>query len=125
MEVKGIAWLGIRTDHYGEMLRLFRDVMGLRVHFQQPDFVDLELPNGDTVELFGPGDKGNEHFTTGPVAGFFVDDIAAAREELEASGQVQFFGPTQQADDGWSWVHFVGPDGNIYELTSGPHTTLR
>jgi hypothetical protein len=89
-----------------------------RIHLEQPDFTDFELPNGDTIELFGPGDHETDHFTTGPVAGFFVENA-----ELEASGTAKFFGEIVTADDGWSWVHFMAPDGQIYELTSGPHKT--
>jgi catechol 2,3-dioxygenase-like lactoylglutathione lyase family enzyme len=124
MRVRGLTWVGTKTSNYDAMRMFFRDVLGLPIHLEQPDFTDFELPNGDTIELFGPGDQETDHFTTGPVVGFFVDDIDEARAELEASGTVQFFGETVKADDGWSWAHFTAPDGHIYELTSGPHKTL-
>jgi hypothetical protein len=54
MHVKGLAWLGTKTRNYGAMRSFLRDVMGLRIHLEQPDFTDFELPNGDTIELFGP-----------------------------------------------------------------------
>ena len=31
MDVKGLTWLGLRTDRFDEMVRLFRDVMGMKV----------------------------------------------------------------------------------------------
>jgi hypothetical protein len=38
----------------------------------------LELPDGSKIEVFGPDSDINRHFTTGPVAGFLVDDIQGA-----------------------------------------------
>jgi hypothetical protein len=42
----------------------------------------MKLPDGSKVEVFGPGSDVNRHFTTGPVAGFLVDDVQSATEEL-------------------------------------------
>jgi hypothetical protein len=39
------------------------------------------LPDGDKVEVFGPSDRVHEPFTTGPVAGFLVEDAEEARAE--------------------------------------------
>jgi catechol 2,3-dioxygenase-like lactoylglutathione lyase family enzyme len=124
MHIKGISWVGIKTSDFEVMTRFFRDVLGLRVNLEDSDFVDFDVSNGDTVEVFGPTDHESDHLRTGPVVGFFVDDIAAARAELEASGTVTFFGPTVEGGQGWAWAHFVAPDGNIYEITTGPHRTL-
>ena len=125
MRVKGLTWVGIKTSNIEQMIRLFRDVLGLPSHFDEADFAAFDLANGDEIEVFGPGDKDSDHFTTGLVVGFLVEDMAEARSELEDSGLVQFFGPTVKADSGgWSWAHFRAPDGNIYEITSGPHPTL-
>ena len=46
----------------------------------------LKLPGGSKVEVFGPDSPINRHFTTGPVAGFLVDDIQAATTELRSAG---------------------------------------
>lgn len=116
MKVRGLAWLGTRTPNFDDTVRFFGDALGLRVEHEEPDFTVFRLPNGDTVEVFGPGDRDHTHFTTGPVIGFLVDDVEEARAELESSG-TSFIGPVHRADDGGSWSHFVGPDGNVYELT--------
>ena len=39
-----------------------------------------------------------------------------ARDELEKAG-IELLGSTK--GDATQWVHFQGPDGNIYELTNG------
>ena len=60
--------------------------------------------------------EGQEHFTTGPVAAFAVEDIEAARTEMRAN-YIEFLGPTGGEPGGYRWAHFRGPDGNVYELT--------
>jgi predicted enzyme related to lactoylglutathione lyase len=117
MKAKGLVWLGTRTRNFDDTVRFFGDTLGLRKAHEEPDFAVFRLPNGDTVEVFGPGDRGHEHFDTGPVVGFLVDDVTEARSDLEAAG-VTFIGPVPEADDGGSWSHFTGPDGNIYEITA-------
>jgi hypothetical protein len=51
-----------------------------------------------------------------PVAGFEVDDVAAARREMEAKG-IRFIGEVHDAPSS-AWSHFYGPDGHVYEITS-------
>jgi hypothetical protein len=29
-----------------------------------------------------------------------------------------FIGPVHEADDGGSWSHFTGADGNVYQITA-------
>jgi catechol 2,3-dioxygenase-like lactoylglutathione lyase family enzyme len=98
----------------------FVSLLGGERVYEAPDFAVFRLEDGDKVEVFGPAARGHEHFTTGPVAGFLVDDVPAAQAELEAAG-IEFFGPPETASDGYAWSHFRGPDGNVYELTSGPY----
>jgi hypothetical protein len=69
--------------------------------------------------VFGPGDRDHEHFITGPVAGFLVDDVREARADLEEAC-IDFIGPVHKADGGY-WSHFTGPDGNVYEITAPSH----
>jgi catechol 2,3-dioxygenase-like lactoylglutathione lyase family enzyme len=116
MNVRSLHWLGIRTDKFEATVRFFRDVMGLPVASEEPDFAEMRLPDGSRVEVFGPADTEHRHFTTGPVVGFQVDDIQQTRVELEAAG-IEFFGPIRSLDGGYSWSHFRGPDGNVYEIT--------
>ena len=117
MKAIGLVWLGTRTRNFDETVRFFGDTLGLRKSHEEPDFTVFWLPNGDTVEVFGPGDTGHEHFDSGPVAGFLVDDVREARADLEAAG-ITFLSPVQESDDGAAWSHFRGPDGNVYEVTT-------
>jgi len=123
VKIKGLIWLGTRTSKFDEMLNLYHNVMGLNITHQEPGFVVMELPNGDLVEIFVDDSPYNTFFTH-PVAGFLVDDIAAARAEMESQG-IEFIGPIEMAEDGYAWSHFRAPDGFIYEITYSPkHPSL-
>jgi hypothetical protein len=100
------------------------DVLGLRVAGQdEADFVELATADGSRLELFG-----NDEAADGPwlfeanpvVAGFLVDDIQAAREELARAARVELLGELRVLPSGYAWQHFRAPDGHVYELTADP-----
>ena len=116
---KGIVWLGVRTKKFNELVDFYQNKMGLTVTHEAPGFTALDLPNGDRLEIFSEDYKsthGNDynHFSTGPVAGFLVDDINQAKTEMEAEG-ILFMGTISEGNRS-KWVHFKGVDDNIYEL---------
>jgi catechol 2,3-dioxygenase-like lactoylglutathione lyase family enzyme len=119
MRIIKLAWVGTRTDNPAPTVAFFREVLGLRVELEQPGFWMLKLPDGSKVEVFGPDTDINRHFTTGPVAGFLVDDIHVATTELR-SADVEILYESGADDSGNAWVHFRAPDGNIYEFTQDP-----
>jgi catechol 2,3-dioxygenase-like lactoylglutathione lyase family enzyme len=116
MDASGIVWGGIRTERFDEAVAFFTDVMGLPVDEQQSGFASFKLANGDKFEVFGPEESDHDYFTTGPVIGFGVDDVDATRSQLEEAG-VEFVAPTQAEGD-YTWAHFRGPDGVIFEIAS-------
>ena len=67
-------------------MAFFRDVLGLRPKPLGEDFWVATLPDDGKVEIFGPDSAHNRHFNSGPVAGFLVEDLAAAGAELRAAG---------------------------------------
>ena len=119
VKIVGLGWLETRTDAYEELVRFYRDGMGLPLDHSEPDFAIFRLPDGSRVEVFGPSDSEHRHFSTGPVAGFVVEDIDAARVELERAGAT-FIGPVHGEPGGDRWAHFRAPDGNVYEITHSP-----
>jgi catechol 2,3-dioxygenase-like lactoylglutathione lyase family enzyme len=86
MRIIKLAWVGTRTNNVAPTVAFFRDVLGLRLELDQPGFWMLKLPDGSKVEVFGPDSPINRHLTTGPVAGFLVDDIHDATAELRSAG---------------------------------------
>lgn len=117
MTIKGLVWLGARTDRYDAMLAFYRDTMGLELDHQESNFSVFKLPDGSKVEIFGPSDESHTHFDTGPVGGFLVDNIEAACAALERGGAELIGGVQRWEPTGDAWAHFRAPDGNVYELT--------
>lgn len=116
MNVTGLKWAGTRTDRFQETVRFFESVMGIELDETQAGFASFRMMEGDKFEVFGPEDREHDFMTTGPVVGFGVEDIDAARAELEGAG-VEFIGATRR-EGSYAWAHFRGPDGNVYEITS-------
>jgi catechol 2,3-dioxygenase-like lactoylglutathione lyase family enzyme len=114
MEIIGLGWLGTRTRHASALADFYGKVLGLPLTHHEKGFWVFGLPDGRKVEVFDEDYPGKEHFGTGPVAGFAVDDLPAAVAELQAAG-VELLG-----EPGPSWQHFRGPDGNVYELVTSP-----
>jgi hypothetical protein len=119
MVVKGIRWLGVSTDRFGQMRAFAIDTLGLRVVSESVDFLETMASNGDRFEVFGPsGPQPNWQFSSNPVvAGFLVDDIGTARRELASNPGVELLGDLRVMENGYAWQHFKAPDGHVYELT--------
>jgi catechol 2,3-dioxygenase-like lactoylglutathione lyase family enzyme len=115
MRVKGIVWLGTRTERFDEMREFFREITGVPPR-DDPGLAVFDLASGDRIEVLDTAV--GESYMVAPVVGFLVDDVAAARAELESRG-VEFIGPIRTGA-GSSWSHFRAPDGHVYELTTLP-----
>ena len=122
MRVKGIVWLGTRTPRFAQMRDFFAALAG-QPHTDDDAFAVWDLENGDRLEVFGP-DGDAPPYVEAPVAGFLVDDVTAARAELERHG-AEFIGPVHAYGDGNEWSHFRAPDGHVYEVTNRPDHPLR
>jgi catechol 2,3-dioxygenase-like lactoylglutathione lyase family enzyme len=124
VEVKGVHWLGVGTDRVSELRTFAVEVLGMRVDHEDTDqFVDLTMVNGARLEIFGPEARADSpwQFESNPVvAGFLVDDIEAAREELARTPNVELLGEVGRLPSGYAWQHFRAPDGHVYELTADP-----
>jgi catechol 2,3-dioxygenase-like lactoylglutathione lyase family enzyme len=124
VNVKGIRWVGVGTDRVVRMRSFAVDVLGMRPAGEdREDFVELSMDDGTKLELFGPDapEATPWQFEANPViAGFLVDDIEAAREELARTPDVELLGELQVMPDGYAWQHFRAPDGHVYELTADP-----
>ncbi len=110
LHITEIGWAGTRTAAAEELATFYEYVLRLPLVHKEPGFWVFELSNGRHVEVFAEWFPGKEHFSTGPVVGFAVEDLAVAVDELRAAG-VELLG-----QPGATWQHFRGPDGNVYEL---------
>jgi catechol 2,3-dioxygenase-like lactoylglutathione lyase family enzyme len=118
MDIKALSWMGVKTTRFDAMVQFYQDVLKLQPVLLQEAFAVFRLPNGDTLELFGPGGP-NEHLPVGTVlCGLTVDDIEQARQELIEAG-FELVGPLQVNEaDHYAWQHFRAPDGTLYELNT-------
>jgi catechol 2,3-dioxygenase-like lactoylglutathione lyase family enzyme len=101
------------------MVAFLRDTLGLTLEFAEDGQWVFSLPDGAKTEVFAAQSPHNSHFETGPVVGFYVDDVLEASEELIAAGIEIVHGPIFDDESDAAWVHFRAPDGNLYELTQG------
>jgi predicted enzyme related to lactoylglutathione lyase len=116
MKVRGLVWAGVRTERFDETVTFFRDVLGVPLKVLKAGFAWSKMPNTSQFEIFPADDPDHQHYTTGPVPEFLVDDLPAALEELRSAG-VEILGEPV-LDGGEGWLHFRGPDGNVYGLTA-------
>ncbi len=77
------------------------------------ELLEYRSPASETETPLKSNNRGASHVA------FLVDDIEAAKAELEGKG-VEFYGPVNVVDDGvlagWRWVYFEDPDGYPLEL---------
>ena len=116
MNVKGIAWAGVKTAKFDEMVSFFKDVLNLEAWIEVDDLVTFRMPNGDLMEILGPTMAPELESLKGPKVDFYVDDVDAAVAELTAKG-CQIAGNVHR-DESQNWVNFYAPDGNLFGLTN-------
>ena len=112
--VEGVDFVGLRSEQFSEMVRLFRDVIGVPLARETSRMAGFRLGDGTVLEIYGPTDEFHSFFTTGPVVGLRVGDFGAVRALMLSAG-VEFIGAAQHAN-GMSWQHLRCPDGTVLEI---------
>jgi glyoxylase I family protein len=111
MEIRGLVFAGTATDRRPAMAAFAEQVLGLARTTHAGAYADMfELPDGTR---FAVADERDDHPGTSRTVGFLVDDVNAARLELLAAGTEV---DEPQENERHRYVHFVAPDGEIYEL---------
>jgi catechol 2,3-dioxygenase-like lactoylglutathione lyase family enzyme len=113
MRVLGYTWAGVRTSDLKSAKTFFSEVLGLSLIHEGQGMIQFEMPSGQLFEIF---DSTNRYFRLHacPVLAFQVDDVRAARKELESQG-VEFVTDTA-GNESEAWTYFRGPDGYLYEI---------
>lgn len=111
MEIKGLTFIGTRTEARADMGDFVGRVLGLRATpvtgmdaevFAMPDGSSFAVTSSD-----GPEDRER-------TVGFLVDDVILAARELTAAG-IETDDDVSSSDQ-QRYIHFRAPDGHLYEL---------
>lgn len=128
MNIRRICFVGARTENFDAMTGFVRDVLGLASAHQEDGWAVFRLESGDRdfLEVYRPGEYDERLLpaaASGPTVAFAVDDLLAARAELAAAGieivadvvwAAEAFGDSRL--DGYGWLFFRAPDGNVYAI---------
>jgi len=128
MNVLRVGFVGTRTTNVGPTVSFFRNVLGLGVVRDDPEWSILQLPTGrlDFVEIYDQ-DFDEERVAPAGVSlfvAFVVDDLEGAQREVRAAGieasdivwAAEAFDSPSLEGFGWFFVH--APDGNVYVIES-------
>ena len=128
MRIRRVCFVGIRTASFDAMTSFVRDVLGLPVGHLDGGWGVFSLESGerDFVEVYRPGEYDERLLpaaASGPAVAFAVDDLVSARAELLSAG-IEIVADIAWAadlfstspDDGYGWLFFRAPDGNVYAL---------
>ncbi len=123
MRVSEITWVGIGTDNFESTVEFFSEIISLPLKQldDKSDFALFELPSGQLFEVFGPRGR-DEKLHARPVIAFEVDDIVAARQEMESRGIE--FATDIRTGLGQAWCYFLGPDDCYYEIKQSSMSEL-
>ena len=113
--VTGVDFAPLPTRDIEQAVHFYGEVLGLRRSVYNADRHFAEFEPGDvTLSVYNPTRMGMEHRSNGNPYALHVEDVAAARAELEARG-VEFMGDT--LDTGvCHMAFFADPDGNAFML---------
>jgi hypothetical protein len=110
VHVLGICFAGTATPQRQAMSEFVNTVLGLPARQVEGVEADLfQLPDGSSFAVASPGGMGDSARSLG----FLVANLDEAVAELNSAG-VATDEPTSNEVD--RYVHFVAPDGHLYEL---------
>ena len=115
MNVTGVDFIAIPTQDFERADAFYGDVLGLERSKQWGDMPAREFETGSlTIAVMQSDAFGIEFANHSHPVAFQVDDVEAARKELEGKG-VEFAADTM--DSGvCHMAHFRDPDGNVLML---------
>ena len=115
MEITGVDFITVPTQDFVKASEFYGSVLGLERSKRWGDMPAGEFESGSlTIALMQPDAFGIDFKPHSLPIALHVDDVQAAREELEGKG-VKF--PTDTIDSGvCHMAHFSDPDGNTLML---------
>ena len=129
MRVRRVGFLGVRSPGASDAAAFFRDVLGLPLLRDDPNWSILQLPTGtfDYVEFYGTDFVDQRVVPDGVdvLVAFAVEDVIAARDEIVAAGAIASEIVWAESEFGErfhnvGWFFFRAPDGNTYCIQQAP-----
>ena len=118
MNIKKIELIWITVGNFERSKHFFTNTLGLKVSCATPEYNWLELQGIEGGTLLGVG-TAHKDSTIKPgmnaVVSMTVDDIVAAKKELEDKG-VTFVGDIIEIPGHVKMAQFTDPDGNNFQL---------
>ena len=114
LRITGVDFIAIPTRDFVPAVEFYAGVLGLEKSKQWGNMPGQEFETGNLTLAIMQSDAFGIPFSTGAPIALRVDDVAAAREELEAAG-IAF--EADNIDSGvCHMAYFKDPDGNILML---------
>ena len=110
MKVEKVVFMLMAQD-MDRALGFYRDVIGLRVNFQSPDWT--EMARGDAVVALHSGGTGDSRK---PGLGFTVSDIDTACQEVREGGGKVLGEPSERPGEPIKLAHLADTEGNGFEF---------
>lgn len=114
--ITGLGGATIWSERIGNLLPFYRDVIGLQVGIETPDFV---LFSDQTTPALAIGTHSEVHGRTAEPArhmvGLVTDDIQADTARFKAAG-VRFIEEPNDQGSGFWLATFEDPEGNLIQL---------
>jgi predicted enzyme related to lactoylglutathione lyase len=115
--ISGLGGVSIWSSDVKNLVPFYRDVVGLKLQMETPEFVLFGEPN---VPALGIGKhsevKGKTSDPYRIMVGFRTDDVKAEFARMKAAGADFIEEPTEQPDGGLVIATFRDPEGNIGQL---------
>lgn len=118
--VKNFAGQTTWSANLNNLLPFYKDLLGLKVMFDSPEFVVFGEPNtasfclGTHSEVRGKNADPARH-----MSGFAVDDIQAEVKRLKNAGVEFVEEPTRQGESDFWIATCKDPEGNLVQLFQG------
>jgi len=115
LNVTGVDFITVPIQDFERSKAFYGETLGLERSKQWGDMPAMEFETGNlTIAIMQPDAFGQTFSPHGSPIAFQVDDVAAARAELEEKG-VEFI--IDDIDSGvCHMAHFKDPDGNVLML---------
>lgn len=102
------------------LLPFYRDLLGLKVMFESPEFVVFGEPNTASFALGTHSEvKGRNPDPARHMSGFSVDDIQGEVKRLKGAGVEFIEEPTRQGESDFWIATCKDPEGNLVQLFQG------